>query len=99
MNNENNYSQEEYKKMFYKPMSSDELEKIHDLNLADKIKELTTSTYQIKYLNDIGYVFIGEGYLILSDGTEPTHYFVKILTSKEEAIQEIEKEYSEKVKK
>lgn len=90
------YTQDDYKHFFYRQMTEDEKEKLNALNCNDKISKLITSNYQIKYLNDIGYLFIGEGYLILENGTEPTHYFAKIFKTKEEAINEIEQNYSEK---
>lgn len=90
------YTQEDYKNFFYRTMTNEEKEKIDDLNCNDKISKLINPKYQIKYLNGIGYIFIGEGYLILDDGTEPTHYFVKIFKTKEEVRREIEKDYDEK---
>ncbi|MGN1000958.1 MAG: hypothetical protein ACI4OG_03375 [Bacilli bacterium] len=90
------YTQDDYKHFFYRQMTEEEKEKLNALNCNDKISKLITSNYQIKYLNDIGYLFIGEGYLILENGTEPTHYFAKIFKTKEEAINEIEQNYSEK---
>lgn len=90
------YTQEDYKNFFYRTMTNEEKEKINDLNCNDKISKLINPKYQIKYLNGIGYIFIGEGYLILDDGTEPTHYFVKIFKTKEDAYREIEKSYDEK---
>ncbi len=90
------YTQDDYKHFFYRQMAEEEKEKLNALNCNDKISKLITSNYQIKYLNDIGYLFIREGYLILEDGTEPTHYFAKIFKAKEGAINEIEQNYSEK---
>lgn len=96
--NKKEYTQEDYKDFFYRTMSNEEKEKISDLNCNDKISKLINPNYQIKYLNGIGYIFVGEGYSMLDDGTEPTHYFVKIFKTKEEAYSEIEKNYNEKFK-
>lgn len=90
------YTQEDYKKFFYRQMTDKEKEKVNDLNCNDKISKLINSNYQIKYLDNIGYIFIGEGYLILDGGSEPTHYFVKTFETKEEAIKEINENYSKK---
>ena len=57
-------------------MSDSESKKIDELNVSDLIKKRNTSTFQIKYIDNVGYIFIGEGYLIMDDGSEPTHYFL-----------------------
>ena len=93
------YSQEELKELYYKQMTEEELDKIKELDLDTEIKKIINPNYQIKYIDSVGYIFIGEGYLILKDGTEPTHYFVKIFDTDEKAKQEILKEYNEKIKK
>ncbi|MEG2348455.1 MAG: hypothetical protein RSB67_02270 [Clostridia bacterium] len=87
------YNQEDYKNFFYRVMNEEEKQKIEELNSSEKILKLTTSTYQIKYLNGVGYIFIGEGYLILNDGAEPTHYFAKIFNTQKEALKEIANEF------
>ncbi len=74
------YSQDELKDFFYHQMNENELQKINNLNLREVISKLETDKYKIKYIDNVGYIDIGEGYLILADGTEPTHYFAKIFT-------------------
>lgn len=93
-----NFSQEELKNLYYKPMNNSEMSKLNDLKLDREIQYILkhTNNYQIKYINSIGYVFISEGYLIMEDGTEPTHYFVKIFDTIETAKKEILKEYFNK---
>lgn len=83
------FSQDELKDFFYYCMKEKEIEKINKLDLNSIISKIPSSTYQIKYIENIGDVFIGEGYLILDDGNEPTHYFAKIFNSEEETRNEI----------
>jgi len=92
------YSQEELKQFFYYKMNVEEMEKIKKLEMDDMLSKITKSSYQMKYIKKVGYVFVGEGYLILDDGTEPVHYFVKIFNSEAETKKEIIKEYNEKNK-
>lgn len=94
---DNDYNQSELREFYYKRMNEQEIKKIKELNLDEEIKKIQNSNYQIKYIDSIGYVFIGEGYTIIQDGTEPTHYFSKIYNNQEEAKNEILKEYNEKV--
>ena len=76
-------------------MSESEEQKIKELNLDDEISKLITPTYQIKFIENVGYVFIGEGYLIMADGTEPTHHFLHYVFDTPEATKkEIIKETS-----
>ena len=90
------FSQEELKDFFYHCMTEKELDKIRELDLNSMIEEIQSPTYQIKYIENVGYILIGEGYLILDNGTEPTHYFAKIFTSDEEIKNEIINIYNEK---
>lgn len=90
------FSQDELKDFFFYCMTEKELEKIKKLDLNRIISKIQSSTYQVKYIESVGYIFIGEGYLILDDGTEPTHYFAKIFNSEEEAKNEIINIYNEK---
>ncbi len=88
------YSQEQLKNFFYHVMDESEMEKMNELNVKDILSIITTPTYQIKYIKDIGYVFLGEGYLIFDNGTEPTHYFLHHIFEKvDDAKLEIIKEY------
>jgi len=93
---EREFSQDKLKDFFYYCMTEKEIEKINKLDLNRIISKIQSSTYQIKYIENIGYVFIGEGYLTLDDGTEPTHYFAKIFNSEEETRNEIINVYNEK---
>lgn len=90
------FSQEELKDFFYYCMTEKELDKIRELDLNSMIEKIQSPTYQIKYIENVGYILIGEGYLILDNGTEPTHYFAKIFTSDEEIKNEIINIYNEK---
>jgi len=83
------FSQEELRKFFYHIMTEKEIEKINSLHMNEIIAEIQSSTYQIKYIENVGYVLIGEGYLILDDGSEPTQYFAKIFISEMDAKKEI----------
>lgn len=94
---DNDYNQSELREFYYKRMNEQEIKKLKELNLDEEIKKIQNSNYQIKYIDSIGYVFIGEGYTIIKDGTESTHYFSKIYNDQEEAKNEILKEYNEKV--
>jgi len=69
-----------------------EQKRLNQLKMDVEIKQLTTATYKIKYFDDIGYVFIGEGYLILSDGMEHQHYFCKIIKNDKKAKKKILKD-------
>lgn len=94
------YSQEELKEFFYREMTKEEKQKIKELGLKQEIKKLTTKvlfddTYQIKYLTDVGYVFISEVCERRKDGTKEPHYFVEIVESKKEAIKCIKEDFKE----
>ena len=92
----NNFSEEELREIFYHPMNEKELEEIYKLEMNDIIPQIVSSSFQIKYIENIGYVFIGERYLILDDGTEPVQYSVKIFISREDAKKEIINIYNQK---
>ena len=94
---DNDYAQSELREFYYKRMNEKEIKKIKELNLDEEIKKIQNSNYQIKYIDSIGYVFIGEGYAIMKDGTEPTHYFAKIYNTQRKAKKAILNEYNEKV--
>lgn len=83
------YSQEELKRFFYYNMNEEEKEKINELKINDIIFKVESPTYKIKYIEGVGYITIGEGYLILENDVEEEHYFVKIFDNKEMIIQEI----------
>lgn len=83
------FTQEELKELFLKPMSDDEKLKIDQLGMSDKILKLNTPTFQVKYFDNIGYTFIGDGYLIMSNGLEKQHYFCTIIDSEDAAKQHI----------
>lgn len=88
------FSQDELKEFFYHPMNEKELEKIRKLGMDNIISQMVSYDYQIKYIENIGYLIIGEGYLILEDGTEPRLYSATIFKSEEEAKNGIMKEYN-----
>ena len=60
-------------------MSEDELEYLKQLNITpdqlEKFREKDKA--RLLYINNIGYCLIAMGYLIMSDGTEPTHFFIR----------------------
>lgn len=87
MNNE--FTQEELKELFFRIMTEDELKKLDKLEMDEEISKLNSSTFQIKYFNDIGYVFIGNGYLIMTDGIEKQQFFCTVCKDEESAKQEI----------
>ena len=90
------FSQNELKDFFHYKMNEKELEKINKLELNDIISNIESPTLQIKYIDNVGYVSIGEGYLILSDSTEPTHYFAKIFVSQRKFKKYLQKEYNKR---
>lgn len=90
------YSQKELKEFFYHQMTNEEQKKIDSLNLENIISKMETSTYKIKYIDNVGYTLIGEGYLILLDGKEPTHYFAKIFADADTAKKEIMHTFNER---
>lgn len=77
-------------------MNETEKETLNNLNINNLISKLQTPAFQIKYIENIGYVLIREGYLILDDGIEPTNYFVNIYTSPEKTKTEITNLYKER---
>ncbi len=93
----NNFSQEELREFFYHIMNENESKKIDELDARDMISKIETSTYQIKYIENVGYIFIGEGYLIMEDCSEPTHYFLHhVFENPEDAKAEIIRKYEKK---
>ena len=93
------YTQEQLKDFFYHTMDEFETGKMNELDVKDMLSTITSSTYQIKYIKNIGYIFLGEGYLIIADGTEPTHYFLHyIFENADDAKSEVIKEYQEENK-
>lgn len=77
-------------------MNANEQQKIDDLELNDIISKLQSSSYQIKYIENIGYVIVKYlGYLILDDGSEPENYSAKTFDSEELVKNEIIKIYNE----
>jgi len=89
-----NYSQKELEGFFYYTMNENEREKINKLGMSDIISQMSSYYNEIKYIENVGYIIIGEGHLILDDGTEPRHYFATILKTEEEAKKEIMKRYN-----
>ena len=79
------FSQEELKNIFEHKMNEKEQQMILKLDLDSIIKTVRKSTMQVKYIENIGYVFISEGYLILKNGAEQTHYFATICSTEQEA--------------
>lgn len=89
------FSQEQLKDYFYYKMSSEEIEKIEQLDVANILKEIQTGTIQFKYIKEIGYILIGEGYVIMSDGQELPRYFQHFFTTSPiKAKKELVKFYS-----
>lgn len=95
----NKYTQEELKELFYKTMNETEQKKLNQLGMDAEIKQLTTHSYKIKYFDNIGYAFIGEGYLILNNGMEQQHYFCKIIKNNRKAKKKIFKDLNAKISK
>ena len=88
-NDKKMFSQDELKELFYRTMNENEVSKLKELGMDDEIAKLTTSTHQVKYFDGIGYVLIGDGYIIQANGMEQQRYFATIVNSPEEAKQEI----------
>jgi hypothetical protein len=93
--NKKEFSQEELKSFFYHKMTECEIKKIKSLTLDKEIAIIQKPTYQVKYIKGVGYMMIGEGYLILRDGSEPTHYFCKIFKTRYGIKRAIKKELKE----
>lgn len=88
--------QNKLKNCYEHQMNANEQQKIDALELNDIISKLQLSSYQIKYIENIGYVIVKYlGYLILDDGSEPEHYSAKTFDSEELAKNEIIKIYNE----
>lgn len=79
--NKKEFSQEQLKDYFYHNMSGEEIEKIEQLEVANILTEIQTGTIQLKYIKDVGYILIGEGYVIMSNGQELTRYFQHFFTT------------------
>lgn len=75
------FSQEQLKDYFYYKMSSEEIEKIEQLDVANILTKIQTGTIQFKYIKDVGFILIGEGYVIMSDGQESPRYFQHFFTT------------------
>ena len=83
------YTQEELKELFYRTMNEAEVSKLNELGMNEEIVKLNTPTHQVKYFDNVGYVLIGDGYIIQENGMEQQRYFATIVSSPEEAKQEI----------
>ena len=78
------FTEQELNAIFGHRMTVDEMEKIKTLQLDNEIAKLETATYQIKYIDGIGYIAIGLGYIIEDTGTETMSYFYDIFTTESE---------------
>ena len=87
--NKKEYTQEELKELFYRTMNETEVSKLNELGMNEEIAKLNTPTHQVKYFDNVGYVLIGDGYIIQVNGMEQQRYFATIVSSPEEAKQEI----------
>ena len=87
--NEKNYSQDKLKELFYRTMNENEIKKINELGMSEEINRLNTPTFQVKYFENIGYLFLGDGYIIQSDGLEQQRFFYTIVETPEQAKREI----------
>lgn len=87
--NEKNYSQDKLKELFYRTMNENELNKLNELGMSEEINRLNTPTFQVKYFENIGYLFLGDGYIIQSDGLEQQRFFYTIVETPEQAKREI----------
>lgn len=85
-NKSNEYSQDEIKEFYNHEMNNDEKEKLRSILSDEELSSIETSTYKIKYIKDIGFMAIGNGYLIMDDGRETPHYFAKIYEDGEEFL-------------
>ena len=94
----NEYTQEELREFFCRRMTEAEEARLNQLDLKEKINKLTNFRYQIKYLEEVGYIFIEEGFFVLKDGGEPKRFSAKVFKRAEEAFREIEKEFEKKSK-
>ncbi len=75
------YSQEDLKTFFEHQMTEDEEKKLEDIAIGYLGLKLQSPTYKIKFIENVGYMTIGEGYLIMDNSHEVRHYFAKIYSS------------------
>jgi len=81
---------------YYYKMNVNEQQKIDDLKLNDVILKLQSSSYQVKYIENMGYVIIKYlGYLHLVDGSEIENYSAQKTNSEEIVKNEIVKIYND----
>lgn len=91
------YSQDEIKEFFYHQMNETELQKMNELDADDMLLALRNGTYTIKYIDNVGYIFIGKGYYIYMDGSQEEQYLIhNLFTNATDARKEIEKDYKNK---
>lgn len=89
------FSQEQLKDYFYHKMSNEEIKEIEQLDIANVLTKIQTGTIQFKYIKDVGFILIGEGYVIMSDGQELPRYFQHFFTTSPiKAKKELVKFYS-----
>lgn len=92
------YSQDELKEFFYHQMNETELQKMNELDADDMLLAIRNGTYTIKYIENVGYIFIGKGYDIYMDGSQSERYFLNnLFTNATDARKEIEKDYKNKM--
>lgn len=96
-NDKKMFSQDELKELFYRTMNQNEISKLNELGMNEEIAKLNTPTHQVKYFDGIGYILIGDGYIIQANGMEQQKYFATIVNSPEEARKEILKKIPRQV--
>lgn len=74
--NTRRFSQDKLEYFFNYEMSRKEYKNIQKLNITKTIKEIQAKGLKLKYIKKVGYIIIGEGYLIMSDGQEQARYFL-----------------------
>ena len=86
------YSQNELQQFFYHQMNEFEKQQIIELDMANEIQKIRKPRFDVKYIENVGYMFIGEGYLILKNHIEELHYFCDIYTDRNAFVSAIEHE-------
>lgn len=71
--------QELLKKYYYYEMDEKEQQEIELLELTPELCEkfVKKDSAKLRFIKDVGYCLVAEGYLIMEDGSEPIQYFMR----------------------
>ena len=93
------YSKEKLREFYYHIMNDNETQKIIELNAGNMIRRIIKDrSYQIKYIENVGYIFIGESYVILENCFRQKYYTIThLFNNAKDARKEIEIEYNKEL--